>query len=105
MTDELPKEEITGKVTPEDVETLCKYLYFADQSYDCGTEGNLKKVLDEHGKLLSRWLVESSTCSCQGAQDDYSLKAAIAAFSLQSFSSHTYWGTFTLLVVALQDTI
>ena len=52
VTDELPKEEITGKVTPDDVETLCKYLYFADQSYDCGTEENLKEVLDEHGKDL-----------------------------------------------------
>lgn len=61
VTDELPKEEITGQVTSEDVETLCKYLYFADQSYDCGTEGNLKEVLDEHGydlnfaKLESTW--------------------------------------------------
>ena len=54
-TDEIPKEEIIGTVTPDNVEVLCKYLYFADQAYDCGTEGNLKEVLDEHGRdpLLS----------------------------------------------------
>lgn len=53
ISDELSKEDITGEVTPDDVETLCKYLYFADQSYDCGTEGNLKTILEEHGMLAA----------------------------------------------------
>ncbi len=50
MTDSIPEEDITDRVTPETVETLCQYLYFADQSYDCGTEHNLKKLLEEHGQ-------------------------------------------------------
>ena len=50
VTDHIPEEELIGKVDPDLVETLCKYLYFADQAYDCGTEENLKKVLDEHGR-------------------------------------------------------
>ena len=53
MTDCIAQEDITDAVTPEVVETLCLYLYFADQSYDCGTENNLKELLEEHGQLLS----------------------------------------------------
>jgi len=50
VTDRIPQEDITDRVTPEVVETLCQYLYFADQAYDCGTENNLKKLLEEHGE-------------------------------------------------------
>lgn len=52
-TDEISKEDILGEVTTDIVETLCKYLYFADQAYDCGTEENLKEVLDKHGMLYN----------------------------------------------------
>jgi len=62
VTDRIPQEDITESVTPEVVESLCQYLYFADQSYDCGTENNLKRLLEDHGELpLSRPGLQIST--------------------------------------------
>lgn len=49
VADELPAGDIEGPVSAGDVNELCKYLYFADQAYDCGSEGNLKDALDEQG--------------------------------------------------------
>lgn len=48
-TDNLSERDIEGPVSPETVEILCQYLYFADQAYDCGTEANLRDVLAEKG--------------------------------------------------------
>ena len=52
VSDLLDASEIVGEVTTDQVETLCHYLYLADQAYDCGTEDNLKTVLEEEGTLL-----------------------------------------------------
>lgn len=52
VADSLSSDDVQDTVTPDAVETLCKYLYFADQAYDCGTESNLKGALSEHGEPL-----------------------------------------------------
>ena len=57
--DKLGEEDVQGEVTTSQIETLCRYLYFADQAYDCGTEDNLKALLEEQGmpayiKLVAR---------------------------------------------------
>ena len=52
VVDSLAQEDILGLVDPESVDLLCKYLYFADQAYDCGTEANLKRLLGDYGGLF-----------------------------------------------------
>lgn len=65
VTDSISEEDIVGIVNPEMVEPLCNYLFFADQAHDCGTEENLKTVLDEHGTGLS----ETARILCTNLSD------------------------------------
>lgn len=50
--DTIASGDLLGEVATHQVDELCKYLYLADQSYDCGTEANLRDALGELGKHL-----------------------------------------------------
>ena len=60
--DSITEEDVLGPVSPETVELLCRYLYYADQAYDCGTEDSLKQLLSEDGEHLRS--TADSSCAC-----------------------------------------
>lgn len=51
--DKLDADDLLGEVPPDLIGRLCQYLFYADQAYDCGTEDNLKALLEEDGELCS----------------------------------------------------